>query len=72
MTDKNSPRPSDSTPYPLVSQERIDEVLRIFSSMGIHEPPRSDGDRHSLPRFKELSILKPHPYGIKVSGRSEG
>ena len=72
MTDKNLPRSVDSTLYPLVSQERIDEVLRIFSSMGIHEPPSSDRDSHSLPRFKEISILKSHPYGIKISGRSEG
>lgn len=69
MTDKKSPQPSDNTHYPLVSRERVDEVFRIFSLMGIHEQPSSD--RAPYPRFKKLSFLKPHPYGIKVSDRSE-
>ena len=69
MTAKKSPQPSDNTPYPPVSRERIDEVLRIFSLMGIHEQP--SGDKDPYPRFKKLSFLKPHPYGIKVSDRSE-
>lgn len=71
MTDRKLPQPSDNTLYPLVSRERIDEVFRIFSYMGIHEQPSGSEDRAPYPRFKKLSFLKPHPYGIKVSDRSE-
>ena len=68
MTGKKSHQTSN-TDYAPVNQERVAEVFRIFSLMGIQA--LTSGEDHTQ-RIKEFSILKPHPYGIKVSDRSEG
>lgn len=50
-----------------VSREKMDEILHIFSLMGVHKQSDLTTTKDQYPLFKKPSLLKPLTRGLKIS-----
>ena len=67
MAEKKRVQPTGRKPLPPQPSEQEAEIYRIFNLMGLAARP-SDG--YIETDFKEPTILKSHPYGVKFIERT--